>query len=250
MNRLNSKIIIGVLVIVFLVTSACSIDGLVGLNTVRGSGDLVTEDRSVSDFDRVSMSGSGDLVITQGDEESLTIETDDNIMPYITSEVKNGTLHLGYDIPEGKNISPTRLTYTLKVKDLTGVEVSGSGSVEAASIDTCCLDIVLNGSGNTQIDSLNTENLVVEVNGSADVELSGEAADQVIEISGSGKYKAGDLQSESVDIKIDGSSDVTVWATESLVANINGSGSVDYYGKPTTDISSSGSGKANSLGDK
>src|SRR5690242_12646963 len=56
-------------------------------HTVHGSGNVVTEARPVSGFDRVSVSGAGQLKVTQGDAESLTIETDDNLLPYIRSEV-------------------------------------------------------------------------------------------------------------------------------------------------------------------
>ncbi len=73
---------------------------------------------------------------------------------------------------------------------------------------------------------------------------------QDIDISGSGEYRAGDLQSETAKIKISGSGDVTLWVIESLDANVSGSGSVNYYGHPQTSLSSSGSGKIKSLGEK
>ena len=42
----------------------------------------LTETRDVSDFSRVDLTGVGQVFITQGAEESLTIETDDNFMSY------------------------------------------------------------------------------------------------------------------------------------------------------------------------
>lgn len=61
----------------------------------RGSGNLITEEREVSDFDRVELASDGELMLTQGGSESLIIEAEDNVMSYITSEVRGGTLVLG-----------------------------------------------------------------------------------------------------------------------------------------------------------
>lgn len=221
-----------------------------GCGAVRGSGDLVTESRNVSNFDRVDLGGSGEVVITQGGEESLTVETDDNIMQYVTTKVRGGTLHLGFDNIRFQSISPSRLKFTLTVKDLTGMSVSGSGNINAASLDTDRLEVNVSGSGDVRIDSLTAEEVKIQISGSGDVELAGEVSGQDIDMNGSGQYHAGDLRSETIEIKISGSGDATVWATESLDVRLIGSGSVSYYDRPQTSLSSSGSGKIKSLGEK
>ncbi len=210
------------LLLIVLLLGAC------GLKTVRGSGDLVTESREVSGFDRVVLSGSGEVTITQDGTESLTVETDDNVMEYLTSEVKGRTLELGFE--DDVIVSPTRLISDLHLKDLTGLEISGSASMEA--------------------DSIEADRLEIKISGSGDIELAGNAGRQDITISGSGKCRLGDLKGEVVDISVSGSGNAVVWATESLDVNISGSGSVDYYGNPSTDLSTSGSGNINSRGEK
>ena len=233
---------IGLLAIAVLPLSACA------LGTLRGSGKLVTETRSVNDFNRVSLSGSGKVIITQGEEESLTIETDDNVIDYIASEVKGGTLTLG--TKSGKSVSPTRLRFTLSVKDLVGLKVSGSGDITSASLDTDRLEIGVSGSGDIQIDSLTAKALKIGISGSGHVELAGKSPTQEVTISGSGNLRAADLQCETAKVTISGSGSATVWATESLNARMSGSGSVKYYGSPTVSSKRSGSGKIHGLGDK
>ena len=66
-----------------LLLSAC------GFNIIRGSGDMITETREVSDFDKVVLACSGDIILTQGEGESLKIEGEDNIVAKITTEVRN-----------------------------------------------------------------------------------------------------------------------------------------------------------------
>ncbi len=49
---------------------------------------MTTEARQVSGFSKVELQSSSDLTIRQGDSESLTIKVDDNLLPYITTEVE------------------------------------------------------------------------------------------------------------------------------------------------------------------
>ena len=228
------------LVAIFTVT-ACG--------SVKGSGDLVTETRQVKNFDRIDLSGSGEVVVTQGGSESLSIETDDNVMKYVKAEVEGGTLKLGFK--NGVNfISPTRLVFTVSVDDLTGLAISGSGDVEANRLETDRLEADVSGSGDIQITDLNAGDVKVEISGSGEVYLDGQATDQDINISGSGKYLAEDVCSESVRVSISSSGGATICATGTLDSNISGSGSVNYYGKPSVNSSVSGSGSLNSLGEK
>ena len=240
---MNKRAILALIVIALLL-SACG-----GLNIIRGSGDVITESRNVRDFDRVTLSGSGDVIITQGDDESLTVETDDNIMQYVTTEVRGGTLYLGFE--RGVSlVSATRLQFDLHVKDLVGVKISGSGNIISESLDTGRLDIDVSGSGDVEVDSLTAQDVEVKISGSGDIELAGEVTGQDITISGSGKYRAGNLRSERGKMTISGSGDATVWTTEAFDSRISGSGSVKYYGKPRINMTGSGSGKVRSLGEK
>ena len=231
------------LVVVLLTFTACS--ALV----TKGSGDLITETRQVSNFNRIDLSGVGEVIVTQDGNESLSIETDDNVMKHIKVEVKNGTLTLGFE--EGFNlIVPSRLIFHVGVDDLTGLTISGSGDVESDMVKTDRLDVNVSGSGDVQIADLTASDVTARISGSGEIDLAGEAAAQDITMSGSGKYLAGDLCSKSVKVSVSGSGDATVCATGTLDANISGSGSVNYYGRPTVNSSSSGSGKVNSLGEK
>ncbi|MBC8507766.1 MAG: DUF2807 domain-containing protein [Chloroflexi bacterium] len=216
---------------------------------VRGSGDLITETRQVNNFDSIDLSGVGEVIITQGGSESLSIETDDNVMKHLKIVVENGTLKLGFE--EGfQSITPTRLVFSVGVDDLTGLTVSGSGDIKADALKTDRLDVTVSGSGSVQVADLSVSKVTVDISGSGKVNLGGDAADQVVTISGTGEYLAGDVCSTSVEIDVSGSGDATVCASESLDTNISGSGLVSYYGKPSVNSSGSGSGTLNSLGEK
>jgi hypothetical protein len=208
---------------------------------VIGSGRRVTESREVRDFDHVSLTSLGEVILTQGDGESLTIETNANLMQYIISEVRGGRLILGTEA--GKLVRPTRLRYMLGVEDLNGLSDSGLGNITAEHLHAGRLDIRVSGSGNVRIDELTAESVDVWITGSGDVELAGEVTDLTVSITDSGNYLGKDLSSETASVTISGSGDATVWTTEFLKVQLTGDGSTSYYGDPAMDIWRSGEGK-------
>jgi hypothetical protein len=242
MNKRNLIVILTLLAVV-AVFSAC------GVRVVRGSGSLVTETRPVSDFERIVLSGSGEVIVTQGGSESLSIETDDNIMEHLITEVKNGTLTLGFE-PGVNIVSPTELVFSVGVDDLSAMVISGSGEIQADGLDTDRLEVDISGSGDVRVADLSASEVTVDISGSGNLNLTGEASSQDITVSGSGKYQAGEVCSAAVRVLISGSGDATLCATETLDSTISGSGSVRYYGQPAINSSVSGSGTIQSLGER
>lgn len=236
MNHTRNTVILTALILALALSlSACAaID--VNIQTLTGSGVIVTEERNVSDFDKVVLAGSGDLTITQGDEESLTITADDNLMDYIQSEVDGSTLMLGIDIDDLSDIittyNPTRLEYDLVVTDLSSLQLAGSGNAVMKELETGELILTVAGSGNITIDNLTADSVETNLPGSGNVELAGYAPTQLVTIAGSGSYRARDLESESAHVMVGGSGNVTIQASDELDITIAGSGSVDYYGSP------------------
>jgi len=80
-----------------LLLGICALSSACALEVVAGSGKVVTEPRTVSGFSRVSLSGSGQVFIDRTGAESVTVTTDDNLLPYIRTEVRDGTLELGFN---------------------------------------------------------------------------------------------------------------------------------------------------------
>ena len=229
--------------VVMLLVSAC------GIIPTFGSRNLITESRDVSGFNRVEVSGGGSMDVIQDGTEALTVETDDNLMPFITSEVRGGTLYLGMDSGL-RAILPSRLHFTLHVKDLAAIGTSGSWDVVAESLDSGKLTIIISGSGGVAIGALAAEELTTSISGSGELDLAGEAGKLDINISGSGKVLAGDLRSQEVNVRISGSGNVTVWAITTLTVDVSGSGTVNYYGQPQVSFDQSGSGSIHNLGEK
>ena len=211
MDKTRAGLLVGCCVFV----SACM------LNAINGSGKIVTEPRTVSGFFAVDLSGSGHVVIEQTGTESLTVTTDDNLLPYIKTEVHGSTLELG--TKDMTNVSPTEdIIFKLTVKNLEGLEISGSGKAD--------------------VKGLVADRLQVRISGSGDVSGQGTAHDLELRISGSGSYRGQDIKSQRATVGVSGSGNAVVSASDTLKADVSGSGTVEYVGEPQVSQNISGSG--------
>ncbi len=88
--------------------------------------DVVVEERDVSGFSGIVLSGSGDLHITQGDSESLRITAEPKVLAVLTSEVRGDVLHLSRK--RGSNVrSRHSVRYDITLRELGRLGMSGSG---------------------------------------------------------------------------------------------------------------------------
>ena len=241
-----------------------------GCDYIQGSGKVVTEERQVSDFDKVLFGCSGVLNIVQGNKESLTIKADDNIMPYIEAEVRGGRLRINIK-DQGRfiNIQPSRdIEFNLTLKDICELELVGSGSIRSQSLKSQDMELGISGSGSIEIDELKSDELdfelsgsgsfsikdikaeevSAEITGSGKYSLGGKIYQQDIRITGSGNYNAKKLECKEAVVHISGSGDAEISVSDELEVKISGSGDVDYYGSPKTSIRISGSGDVNQRG--
>lgn len=244
---MKQTISLGISVFLLLLGSlACS---LPGLRVVSGSGDLMTEERPVSGFTGVDLSGVGHLTIRLGDEERLVVEAEENLLPYIETEMRGDTLVLGTE--DGVTLRPTQsIEFDLTVTELDTIEVSGSGEVDGPDLKAVRFTVDISGSGEIDLDGLEADTLVVEISGSGDLAIDGgDVEEQRINISGSGDYQARELESLVADVSVSGSGSVTIRVVERLEADISGSGAVRYLGRPAVEQSVSGSGTIEQIGD-
>lgn len=236
----------------FLISVSCLAINLPQISRVRGSGNVITENRAVSGFTRVAVSGIGELTLTQGTEESLVIETDDNIMPLITSEVRNGTLYIGFSSSGPVNIDPTgEIKYTLTMKEIEGLEVSGAADMRVDSLKTGDLKLESSGAGSVQIANLIADRLDVGISGAGDIEIEeGTVPVQEVSLSGAGSYDSSGVESQEMNIDISGAGNASVWVTGKLDIEMSGAGNLKYYGTPDLVSDISGAGHIESLGEK
>jgi len=176
---------------------------------VAGSGHPATESRHPGPFSKIEIEGSADVEVTISPAASLTVTTDDNLLPLIQTDVVGDTLKIGWAHSASSSLG---VKVQVAVPSLEAVSISGSGTIHAEGIKEHAFSISISGSG--------------------DVTAKGQADTCDLAVNGSGNIQAGELLAHDSSVAIDGSGSVTVYADHSLEAAIAGTGSISYLGHP------------------
>lgn len=210
--------------------------------SVTGNGNVREEKRDIPGIYEVNTSGSIDVEIKNGDTYSLTVQNDENLLPYVITEVDNGALNIHYK--DGYFINHDHAKVVVTAPSLEKLSSSGSADITSNGVikNSKNIEIHTSGSGDINVE-VNAPSIKVSGSGSGNVSLSGMTKDFDCKMSGSGDVKCNNLKSENAIIHVSGSSDVHVFASVSLKVNVTGSGDVYYGGNPTSpEIHITGSG--------
>jgi hypothetical protein len=263
-----SKRIIYATVILLMVFSilACEVTftGISGATkTIRGSGEMIEESRSVGGISDVELAMQGNLSIELGSTESLRVEAEDNLLEYIQTEVSAGRLVI--ETQSGINLRNTEpINYFLTVTGLDSIRISSSGDIQAPDLQAERFSITISSSGNLTMGDLDCTSLSVEssssgiltmgtltaetidvrISSSGNVEIDeGQVQQQDITITSSGEYRAEDLDSVEVEAVLTSSGTARIRVSDKLSGRLSSSGNVYYIGDPTVSVSTTSSGK-------
>ena len=214
------------------------------------------ETRDVRGFASVALRDFGRLVITQGEEESLTIDAAGDLLKKVVARVSDRQLILGVEagwldkVGQALTAALIRkpITYNLVVKELEGLEVLGGALVEVTEVTTEQLSLVLLGAGSIRLRSLTAERLVIDLRGTGKIEVDGRVREQQVTLSGAGVYLASGLDCADASVSLTGAGNATVRATDTLDVIHRGLGKVGYFGSPTVSKKVTGLGTVSPLG--
>lgn len=229
------------------VAGAASSSWLGGGERVQGSGKVIKQNREPGRFTALATSVGGGVEIRMGDTESVSVESDDNIVPLIETVVEDGTLRIRPAKPN-LNLDTRNMKIVVQVRKLDKISVAGSGAVEVNQLRVESLKINVGGSGSINLRDLRSEALMVALGGSGGLTASGNVERVQVSIGGSGQVRAERLAARAVTVSIGGSGQATVWASKSLHVSVAGSGDIAYYGDPAVTKSMVGSGSIKRLG--
>lgn len=211
-------------------------------SNIKGSGTMKTEERALNNFTRIQAEGDYNLVITQDALQKVTIKTDDNIMPYVQTEVSAGKLRIFFSNRYHK-YDPTSVTVYISSALIEDINLMGSGVISSTNqLKSKRPRYEISGSGNINL-SVVAEAIETSVSGSGNIDLKGSADAAKYSVLGTGNINALSLISHDVKVKIAGSGDCFVNAGTALDVDISGSGNVWYSGTPAIITNISGSGK-------
>ena len=175
---------------------------------VRGNGRVRTDERTISAVANIDLRGAFEIEWQSG-TPALRITTDENLLPYIHSDVSGDTLHLR----TREQLRPTH-----------GIRVVISSPTRTAA--------TLSGAVKLTAKQLSGPRFALQSRGASQVFLDGNIDELLADMTGASELAAGALQTKTAEISTTGAGDADIAVAETLKVAITGAGKVKYSGNP------------------
>ena len=224
---------------------------LLGFNSysqeIKGNGNVVTQERTITSFTRLSIDGVFNVFINQGEKEVVKVETDENLQSVIETINTGSTLNIKWKEKASVKKS-TKMNIYVTIKELKSRDISGVGDVSTTSILKLeNLELKISGVGNTSLE-MNCKSFTADISSVGNIKLKGTADNVSVTASGTGNLKALDFIVKKLSINVSGTGNVEVYADEEINITSSGIGNISYKGNAVVKtMNTSGIGKVKKL---
>ena len=197
--------------------------------TVEGHGNVVTKERKTDDFTGVKVSSGIDVYLKQGNNESVSVEADQNLHEYILTEVRGGVLNVysEYNIRHAE-----RMRVYVTMKEINSVKTTSAGDVIGETpINTDRLELSASSAGDIKLE-VHAKKIDIDISSSGDISVTGETDVLRADLSSAGDLNAYELRSREADVSVSSAGDADVYASERITARASSAGDINYKGDP------------------
>jgi hypothetical protein len=207
--------------LLFLIVFTSCIDEDTGV-TLVGSDNIISEARQAAGFSEINISGVLAVDIRYGEEYSVNVRANDNIISRITTEtsLERISIRLATDNNSLENIIAEVVIITPELVKITNEGIS--------TIDL---------SGFEQLSTL-----TIQSQGIGNITATGSVVDLSLTLTGIGSYSGFDFIADQCEIDLEGIGSAEVTAKESLTGSLKGIGNLSYKGDADVQINDSGIG--------
>lgn len=200
--------------------------------TIRGSGNVVTQEEGLSEFDQVDVSQAFRVNIRQSETFQVVIRVDDNVVEHLDVRKTGDTLRIGLKTNRSYSLREVTLEAEVAMPELTGLELSGASRATIRGFTLSkALAVDLSGASDLRGD-LKARQARFDVSGSSQLTLNGSATDVTVDASGASIVNLEDFSAGDADVKASGASSVTVNASGVLNGEASGASRIYYLGNP------------------
>lgn len=230
---------------------------------IDGNGIVRSEERTATQITAIANETSFDIVYVKGNETSIMVEAESNILPYIETGIKGDALNVRTTRGNWCLRYTTRPVITVTAPFISELVNAGSGDIIADGLEGENIRVVdsgsgdisigpagcteatftVSGSGNISAGAIDASSFKAVLSGSGTLTVKGSASTSRLTVSGSGSLFAGELETSKSQITISGSGSVHATVLESLEAVLSGSGNIYLRGDPSVTLTRTGSGR-------
>ncbi|WP_163322460.1 head GIN domain-containing protein [Draconibacterium mangrovi] len=222
-------------IILSLFTSSCLLQ-----STVKGNGNVTTEERDLEDFNALNVSRGMNVYVTMGNDYKVVVEADENLHNSIVTELHGEELRIkAIDII--RNASSLKVFVTLPQLE-AAKSSSGSNVYSENILNVKNIDLAVSSGANLTF-SLNADEVNAKASSGSNIFLEGNAGSINAKASSGSNIKAGDLKAKSAQANVSSGANIWLSTEEELQATASSGGNVFYNGNPSeTEISKSSGG--------
>lgn len=226
--------------IIFTVTfTSCN---FIGGKRIRGNGVVKIENRSAGTFTGLDVSGNVKVYVKQDSVSSIRIQTDENLLDYMITENRNGTLHIHQK--QGTNLRPSQ-SIKVYVSGPSFKLFNASGACDFISENKITgsetVRISLSGASDVKLELI-APGIDADLSGAGTINLKGETRNFSVDGSGSTNIKCFELMTENTKVDLSGAGNAEVFASVKLEVDVSGAADVKYKGNATVNQKISGAG--------
>ena len=230
---------------VFLL-AGCSFD-LSGINNVVDAvrpvslaGSIKTETLVSSDgipvnkldFENISFTNTdkAKIYIVPSDETNVEVTYPSDMEDHgFRAFIRDGEIEIS--APKQTNFSAEKFEVTVYA-NIEEVEISGGIELEMNAAASKKVDLDIKGGAKVYVYNIDAKSVGIDIAGAADLNLLGKTEVFEIELAGAGSIDAKSLVSEKAEVKISGAGTAELSVISELLTDIDGVGTLTYYGDP------------------
>lgn len=191
--------------------------------TIRGSGDVVSEIRTVGNFVGVEVEDAFEVEIVRGDQPEVEVRADDNLIDRIETTVSGSTLKVGYD---------------------GNINIRGSATTEIfitmPTIESIRFDDAIDGA---LVNFVDLPALHIDVNDASSLSLSGSAEELNAQVNDASNVRGFNFQTNVCKVNLNDASEMDIFCNDRLEGKVEDASTLRYKGDPTVDVSTSDAGR-------
>lgn len=198
---------------------------------VKGSGKVISEERSVTVFNKVYASSGINVFIEQGNSCSLKISADDNLIKYIHTEVSDSTLHVG--LQEEIRLQNARpMDVYVKMEHIESLKTTSAAAIKVTtSLTVRNISLAANSGGEIEIE-LDAQQIKTSLSSGANIILKGQAELLKGELSSGANLKAPELKVKVCDIHLTSGANAYINVEDSISYAVSSGAALTCKGHP------------------
>lgn len=194
-------------------------------------GEIISETRTLSSFNKLSVSAGIEVLITQSNQTMVKVEASEKIISLVETSVNNNTLEVRFK-KKSKIMNRKKVTVYVSAPSIVEIKSSSGSSVKSENTLSGQNIDLSSSSGSSLHLRLEFDQISADASSGSLIKLDGIALSLTSDSSSGSSIEAKKLTVNQVEAKASSGSSQKLMPKVSLKADASSGSSIDYYHNP------------------